>query len=154
MTDPTAFTALTAETFKLSQPGADPSRQDAPHPHETVLDPTGKFILVPDLGADLVHVYGVQHGSLALKELSPLTVTAGDGPRHLAFAVHGDKTFMYLVTELSNSLLGYEVTYSGGDIKFKQFWSSGTWGKGKTVPSGTASAEVIVSVSWIIFFPQ
>lgn len=44
-------------TFTLSEPGPDPGRQEAPHPHEAILDPTGKYILVPDLGADLVRVF-------------------------------------------------------------------------------------------------
>lgn len=44
-------------TYTLAEPGPNPTRQDAPHPHEALLDPTGKYILVPDLGADLVRIF-------------------------------------------------------------------------------------------------
>jgi 6-phosphogluconolactonase (cycloisomerase 2 family) len=44
-------------TYTLAKPGPNPARQEAPHPHEALLDPTGKYILVPDLGADLVRVF-------------------------------------------------------------------------------------------------
>ncbi|RWA08166.1 hypothetical protein EKO27_g6946 [Xylaria grammica] len=34
------------ETFTLDQPGPNPERQDVPHPHQAILDPTARFILV------------------------------------------------------------------------------------------------------------
>src|SRR5208283_3642389 len=44
----------------------DPKRQNGPHAHSTVLDSTGNFALVPDLGLDKVLVYRVdaEHGKL------------------------------------------------------------------------------------------
>ncbi|RWA03833.1 hypothetical protein EKO27_g11273, partial [Xylaria grammica] len=39
--------------FNMTAPGPNP-RQNAPHPHAAHVDPTGKFLLVPDLGADLI----------------------------------------------------------------------------------------------------
>lgn len=139
---------MQTQEYGLPKPGPDPSRQEASHPHAAVLDPTKRFLLVPDLGADLIHVYGVdEDDSLALSKLDPLVVAPGSGPRHVTFVVKETKTFMYLVTELANTVVGYEVVYGGGFIVFKEVWSSGIHGKGKGIPEGAAAAEIAVSVS-------
>lgn len=64
--------------YSLEQPGPDADRQDAPHEHEAILDPTGKFLLVPDLGADLVRVFSWEKGSLKLKEEKSLQAESGE----------------------------------------------------------------------------
>ncbi|KIW62143.1 hypothetical protein PV04_10344 [Phialophora macrospora] len=72
-------------TYSLTLPGPDADGQDAPHPHEANLDPAGQYMLVPDLGADLVSAYGIDFNSLNLTELAPLKAPGGCGPRHAAF---------------------------------------------------------------------
>jgi 6-phosphogluconolactonase (cycloisomerase 2 family) len=62
--------------FNLTAPGTNPSRQDAPHPHEVILDPTGSFIVVPDLGADLVRVFSVDPKTSLLTETNPFLAPA------------------------------------------------------------------------------
>jgi 6-phosphogluconolactonase (cycloisomerase 2 family) len=144
--DPSNITSLQVLEYSLPKPGPDPSRQEASHPHAAVLDPTKRFLLVPDLGADLIRVYSVDEDeSLALSKLDPLVVAPGSGPRHLTFVVKETKTFMYLVTELANTVVGYEVVYGGGFIVFKEVWSSGIHGKGNDIPRGAAAAEIAVS---------
>lgn len=71
----------------MPHPGPNPIRQERPHPHQIVLDPTGVFLLVPDLGADRVRVLGVQRdtGMLHVCEDSDGVVEAGSGPRHAVF---------------------------------------------------------------------
>lgn len=76
--------------FTLAQPGPNPSRQDAPHVHEVVLDPTGKFVLAPDLGADLVRVYSIDAVAGTLTECPALVAAPGSGPRHAAFHASQD----------------------------------------------------------------
>ncbi|KAK5047602.1 hypothetical protein LTR84_006699 [Exophiala bonariae] len=115
-------------TYSLSKPGPDAARQDSPHPHEAVTDPTGQYILVPDLGADLVRVYGIDFETLNLTELSPLNAPSGSGPRHAAFynpysvASEDATTFFYLITELTSTIITYSVTYlpNGGGLTFTQ----------------------------------
>ncbi|KAJ3531639.1 hypothetical protein NM208_g8793 [Fusarium decemcellulare] len=143
--DPANLTSVEVRNFKLSEPGPDPWRQEAPHPHAAALDPSGHFVLVPDLGADLVRIYSVEAAGLALNELDPLVVAAGSGPRHVAFAVKETRTFMYLVTELGNTIVGYEVTYGSGSIAFEEIWNSGTHGKDEDVPEGAAASEIVIS---------
>jgi len=115
-------------TYSLSQPGPNAARQDSPHPHEALADPTGQYILVPDLGADLVRVYGIDFETLDLTELAPLKAPPGSGPRHAAFynpynvASEGATTFFYLATELTSTIISYSVTYlpNGGGLTFTQ----------------------------------
>jgi 6-phosphogluconolactonase (cycloisomerase 2 family) len=49
------------QTFKLAMNGKDmiPSRQDVAYPHKVIADPTGNFVLAPDLGADLIWLYSI-----------------------------------------------------------------------------------------------
>lgn len=74
-------------TSSMPHPGPNPIRQERPHPHQILLDPTGMFLLVPDLGADQVRVLRVQRdtGVLHVCEDSDGIVEAGSGPRHAVF---------------------------------------------------------------------
>ncbi|KAF2229051.1 3-carboxy-cis,cis-mucoante lactonizing enzyme [Viridothelium virens] len=146
------FSFLQSEFFTLAQPGPVPSRQDAPHPHETILDPTGQFILVPDLGADLVRIFGFDATTERLTELTPLKVVPGSGPRHGAFwtpdGVSGGNstTFLYIVTELGQTVTSYAVSYpAAGGLAFEEVYTSKTYGANRTEPAGTAPAEVAIS---------
>ncbi|KAG6036536.1 hypothetical protein E4U41_005605 [Claviceps citrina] len=147
VSDPARFSLIQTEQYKLGRPGVVPDRQDASHAHEAFLDPTGCFILVPDLGADEIHVYAVTGpDNLELKALAPISVKPGSGPRHMTFAALQGKTFMYLVTELANTIVGYRVTYPGGaTIHFEELFTIGTHGAGRAVPKGAAGAEIAVS---------
>ncbi|TFB03612.1 putative 6-phosphogluconolactonase [Trichoderma ghanense] len=145
VSNPNSLKLLQTKTYKLTGPPARPDRQDAPHPHEAVLDPTGKFLLVPDLGMDLIHLYSFDPNTLALKDITPLSVKPGSGPRHLTFVVKGIKTFAYLVTELGNTIIGYDVTYPNGQIKLSEIFNIPSHGAGPAEPSSYAAAEVVVS---------
>ena len=76
-------------------------RQTGAHAHAAVLDPTGRFLLIPDLGADRVFVYRFDRRSRALSPAPVpfLQLPPGTGPRHLVFAPDGRTA--YLVSELS-----------------------------------------------------
>ncbi|VUC25327.1 unnamed protein product [Clonostachys rosea] len=143
--DPSALELLQTEVYELEEPGANPERQEAPHPHQAILDPTGQYILVPDLGADLVRIYKTGADDLAVTAVEPLQVPAGSGPRHAAFVTAGDETYLYLVTELTNKIFGYIVTYGEGSLSFEQVYESGTHGEGVEVPSTAAAAEILVT---------
>ncbi|KAI5850734.1 Lactonase, 7-bladed beta-propeller-domain-containing protein [Tricharina praecox] len=113
-----SITFLKDFTYTLSAPGAVPERQEAPHPHQALFDATGKYVLVPDLGADLIRIYGVSGAQLT--ELQPVAVTPGTGPRHGMFwPKTGTPKYYYLVGEIVNSVLVYEVSYSSAGIALK-----------------------------------
>lgn len=141
--------ALQLETYTLPAPGPVPDRQDVPHLHDAILDPTKQFLLVPDLGSDLVRVYKIPAGvaSASVKEVTPIKALPGSGPRHGAFAVVGTNTFFYHVNELSNSITGYTVAYKGDAApEFTRIFDFSTHGPGGSVPKGTKAAEIVVSV--------
>ncbi|GJC77930.1 putative 6-phosphogluconolactonase ARB_02015 [Colletotrichum liriopes] len=142
---PAALTAVKSETFKMSAPGPNPSRQDAPHPHEVFLDPKGQFVLVPDLGADLVRVFAVDGANLAA--VDSLTAAPGSGPRHVEFLVTPEgKTYLYLIGELSNTITAYDVTYrENKTLGFAEVYSGSTYGEGATAPAGASGAEIWIS---------
>lgn len=136
---------LQSFTFTLDAPGTIPDRQDAPHPHEVIVDPTGSFIVVPDLGADLVRVFAIDATTSLLTEKTSLKVTPGTGPRHGAFLKSGDETFFFLVAELDNNVRSYKVSYDM-DLTFEEVFEAGMYGN-ITTPLGAAAAEALVSVS-------
>ena len=138
--------------YTLPKPGPVPDRQDAPHEHESILDPTGQYVLVPDLGADLVRVFSWDQKTLKLKALDPLKAAPGSGPRHAAFwnpysvACEGCTTYFYLVAELASTVTGYAVNYkpNGGGLSFSEVYKSTTFGL-LNLPEGNAPAEVHMS---------
>lgn len=89
----------------LKESGSGPHRRQASaHAHSVAIDPSGRFALVPDLGADRVFVYGFDRATRALApddSARPHAFAAapGSGPRHLAFGADG--RFVYLLEELT-----------------------------------------------------
>ncbi|KKY15941.1 putative extracellular aldonolactonase [Phaeomoniella chlamydospora] len=132
--------------YTLSNPGPNPSRQEAPHPHQILQDPTGQYLVAPDLGADLLRIYSVGWDD-RLTELEPFQAISGSGPRHGAFLKTHGKTYYYLLGELSNSLTGYEVLYENNTLTFAQIYSKSTFstsygdGSGSIFPAEIYSPE-------------
>jgi len=149
-----ALDPITGQFFNLqhfnftAKPGPKP-QQAAPHPHQVRLDPTGKYFLVPDLGADIVRVFYIDPVALTLTERPSIPMIPGSGPRHGVF--HASKktntTYYYLVTEIGNTFTGYKVTYlpSNGGVTLTPITNSSTYGP---APNATfafnAAAEVAI----------
>lgn len=125
------------------------SNGNPPNPHQVVLDPTGQYLLVPDLGSDLIRVFAFDSDSLKLQTLDPLVAAPGSGPRHLTFWIPdntpGGTTFMYLVSELAATVTSYAVTYSSSGLSFKELGSEPATGTTTTLPQKNAPAEIRVS---------
>jgi 6-phosphogluconolactonase (cycloisomerase 2 family) len=114
--------------------------------HQALLDPTGQYMLFPDLGADLVHVYCIDSANNNLTAHKPLKSTAGYGPRHATFWTNEDESAVYLfvVHELSNKIVSYVVTYlEEGGLEFTQVDEVSTFGD-KETPKGAAASEIVV----------
>jgi 6-phosphogluconolactonase len=90
------------------------ARQTSPHPHSCSFDQSGKFVFVPDLGMDKIFVYDVEDGKLTPGEA--VTVAAGSGPRHMAFAPGGK--FAYLINEMAGTVIAY--SYDRGALNQMQ----------------------------------
>lgn len=102
----------------VTDEGTGPNRrQQGPHAHAAVVDPTGRFVLVPDLGADRVFIYAVDG---ARKTLSPaplpfVALPPGSGPRHLVFSPDGH--FAFLDTELTAELYAFRWDARAGRLE-------------------------------------
>jgi len=86
---------------------ANPDRQKGPHAHGTFLSPDNRFVLTPDLGLDKIFVYRVDAAKAALPANDPpfFQTAPGSGPRHLAF--HPNGKFVYVLTEMGITVVGY-----------------------------------------------
>lgn len=87
--------------------GINPKRQDKPHVHMVYFSPDKKYVLVTDLGTDIVSVYKYNPNSEneILKIHSSISVPAGGGPRHLTFSKNGRQ--VYVLQELDGSLVAF-----------------------------------------------
>ena len=65
----------------------DPRRQEGPHAHSIVLDPTNCYAFAADLGLDKIMIYQLDltEGKLRPNEEPWVEVKAGAGPRHFTF---------------------------------------------------------------------
>src|SRR3984957_3006603 len=82
--------------------GPNAARQEAPHPHMTLSDSTGKYVLVNDLGLDVTIVYSFDAGAGKMTEVNRVAAMPGDGPRHLAW--HPNGKVVYSINELGNGI--------------------------------------------------
>ncbi|KAJ4260506.1 hypothetical protein NW762_007247 [Fusarium torreyae] len=109
--------------------GPNKERQDASHPHQANLDPSGRYFAVNDLGTDSVVI--IDSKDDAFKIAKNIPIEAGCGPRHGVFYPRGsDKATHYIVAcELSNQALVYSVTYAENTLAFKKYQAISTYGK-------------------------
>lgn len=135
-----ALTHLQDWTFTLDAPGTIPDRQDAPHPHQALFDPTGKFVLVPDLGADLIRIFSIDSPTeFSLK--TPIPTTPGRGPRHAMFYPStGIPKFYFLIAELASTVTVYSVSYNATDIILSEVQTVSTLPANATTTTTTSTA--------------
>jgi 6-phosphogluconolactonase len=95
----------------------DAQRQEGPHAHSIVLDPTNRYAFAPDLGLDKVMSYTFDAAKGRLKpNVEPWAkVTPGAGPRHFAF--HPSGAYAYLITELNSTLTAFNYDAACGALR-------------------------------------
>ena len=153
--DPGTATFKLAQTFNFTQakPGPNAARQAAPHPHQVLVDPERKYLVIPDLGSDLIRVFYINPTSLQVSERASIIVAPGSGPRHGAFMHMHDKeghhdVKYYLVSELANTLTSYAVTYqpNNGGLAMKPITSMKTYGNNSASAfAGNAASEIVIA---------
>jgi len=83
--------------------GPTPERQEAPHAHCIIPDPSNRYALAADLGADRVFVYRLDLDGKALRhEGGDAVMKPGAGPRHLAF--HPALPLVFVANELDSTV--------------------------------------------------
>ena len=116
----------------------NPERQEGPHVHSIVLDPTEQWVYAPDLGLDKVMIYRFEASTGRLKPADPAFVSsaAGAGPRHFAF--HPNGKVAYLLNELDGSFNVYDFDAEMGGLRERQSIS--------TLPEGYSGFNVSADV--------
>ena len=147
LSQPSTLVLSQNETYSLSSPGPNPGRQQAPHLHHTIVDPTGQFILAPDLGADLIRIYKVKERSIAWEQIAPGVATPGSGPRHGVWVEQAGNNFFYSLNELTNTITGFRATYRDSGLALTKMFDIPAQGPGSSLPSDTSAAELVASVS-------
>ncbi|MET9322274.1 lactonase family protein [Streptomyces sp. NPDC003038] len=121
--------------------GPDPDRQDRPHAHQVLPDPSGRWVLSVDLGTDSVRVCSLDQATGALRMHAETVLRAGTGPRHLAF--HPDGDVVYVLHELEPQLTVCRWNPASGQLEpvgEVPVASAGSPGAARDYPS-----EVVVS---------
>jgi 6-phosphogluconolactonase len=83
-------------------PGPHRVRQASSHPHDIAFDPSGRFVVVPDLGLDRVFVFRFDGARGQLSEASVLEGRPTSGPRHVAF--HPTRPILWVLNELDSTM--------------------------------------------------
>jgi len=84
--------------------GPTPSRQESPHAHCILPDPSNRFALAADLGADRVFVYRLDLETKSLRHIEEGdgVMRPGAGPRHIAF--HPTLPLVFVANELDSTV--------------------------------------------------
>ncbi|KAG8424109.1 hypothetical protein J3458_000940 [Metarhizium acridum] len=126
--------------------GPNTARQEKPHPHQSLLDPSGRFVAVNDLGTDKVLILDSQN-SFGIVNRVPVE-PAGCGPRHGAFFPAGaNKATHYIVLcEIKNLVVVYSLKY-GGDkgIEFVPKQTISTFESQEATPAEAAAGELVLA---------
>ncbi|KAG8741906.1 hypothetical protein FRC10_002271 [Ceratobasidium sp. 414] len=141
--DPTAMF-----TFPFYRVGPNVQEQSASRPHQARFDGFSRFMYVPNLGTDRMHVFKVL-GAGSLQQLDDVVLPSGSGPRHLAFwPPVGPSLYLYLVNQLSNTVMVFDISTDtrGAAPRLLQEISTRGAGLPRSAPTiDMVAAEAVVS---------
>jgi 6-phosphogluconolactonase len=108
--------------------GPNAERQEAPHAHCIVADPSNRFALAADLGADRVFVYRLDLDGKSLRRVEggSAVMRSGAGPRHIAF--HPKLPLVFVANELDSTVATLRFDAERGTLS--------PLGMHSTVPAG------------------
>lgn len=99
----------------VTQTGTGPNpEQEASHPHQVAPSADGRFLYVPDKGADRIFAYSINREQRRLDLLPDslqTRLTPGAGPRHLVF--HPAYPMAYVINELNATVTVLSVEPNG-----------------------------------------
>ncbi|MFH8469033.1 lactonase family protein [Streptomyces sp. NPDC017991] len=136
---------LGAVASRVQDTGSGPSpRQAGPHPHHVVVDPSRRFALVADFGADRVFVHAYDRASHRLSARTPdgpgsFATAPGSGPRRLAF--HPNGRTVYLLNELTADIQVLRWDAGAGVLTPRRLLTTNAPGHTGT----TSAAELAIS---------
>ncbi|HEV2670530.1 MAG TPA: lactonase family protein [Gemmatimonadales bacterium] len=101
----TGALAPAAQVVQHTGKGPNAERQEAPHAHCILSDPSNRFALAADLGADRVFVYRLDLDGKSLRHVEggDAVMRPGAGPRHIAF--HPTLPLVFVACELDSTVV-------------------------------------------------
>ena len=123
----------------FSGKGPDPDRQASPHPHMVAAVPGTTELAIADLGSDCIRrvEFSAENGTFG-RELPPVGLPPGTGPRQVVFAPGGREA--YVLGELSGQLITVDWAAGGQPrVAGRQLAS------GRPLPAGNAAAALELS---------
>ncbi len=92
-------------------------RQEGPHAHCIVLDPTNRFAYSCDLGTDKIMIFrfDARNGELLPNEQPWVQIKPGAGPRHLAFYPGGK--YLFVLNELHSTVTAFSRDPDRGTLQ-------------------------------------
>lgn len=108
---------VASQVINFSGKGVNTERQNAPHIHCVQYSPDGNYLFATDLGTDRIYKFKVSNDSanyLMPGEPAYFKVADGSGPRHFGF--HPNGKYVYLLNELSGSVIAFNYSKETGDF--------------------------------------
>ena len=96
----------------------NPKRQEGPHAHSIIIDPSNRYVYAADLGLDKIMIYkfNSENGKLTPNEKQPWVKTKpGAGPRHFTF--HPNERFAYVINELDSTIVAFSYDRDSGTLE-------------------------------------
>jgi 6-phosphogluconolactonase len=112
--------AETSESIHYTGKGVHPQRQQGPHSHAIDAAPDNHFVIVTDLGLDMLFVYRFDAGEGRLWANNPplATLPPGAGPRHIVF--HPSSRWLYVVNEIQSTITTFAYGARAGTLTHLQ----------------------------------
>lgn len=147
---PDGHLKLDKQIVLAGDPGPKLPSQAHPRAHQAVLDPSGRYFLVNDLGGDKLHIIDTTANYTVVTTV-PIA-PAGSGPRHGAFvSINGTQQASHYVVacELSNTLQLFSVSYDKNVFSMTGIHTISSYypGWGPANASTAAAGELLVSKS-------
>lgn len=130
--------------------GAAKSYATGLHAHFIVAHPFKAFVYATSLGSDLLHQYSLntQNGQLVDIDKGYIHTPKGVGPRHIVISPDG--LFLYVVTEMSATILCYRIDPHGALIFFAEImgFPNQSYGLKKSKVREQVTLEEMASSTW------
>lgn len=109
--------------FEFSGSGPHPNQNSA-HPHQAMISPNNKFLYIPDLGTDQIHVFRILHddNKVVPTDFRDISLPPGSGPRHMTF--HPSLPYAYVINELGNTIQAFEYNSETGFLEKIELYST------------------------------
>ncbi|CAE6480002.1 unnamed protein product [Rhizoctonia solani] len=135
-------------TFPFYVVGPNAKEQFASRPHQARFDGFSRFLYIPNLGTDRLHVFR-HKGAGQVEQLDDVVLPVGSGPRHLTFwPPIGPSLYMYLLNQLSNVIMVFDISTDSRGAVPKLVQTISTRGAGLPPSAPTIdinAAEVVVT---------